>query len=174
MLLAPPGWAQTARSVTGIVTTATDQSPLPGVTVLVKGTTNGSTTGADGRYAVQASPGAVLVFSFIGYAPQERTVPADGSVDVALKESTTGLEEVVITGYNIPQEKRTIVTAIQEVKSKDIIDSRQTNVVNALQGKVAGVNITSSGGAPGEGTSIVIRGVLRSTATTSRCSSSTG
>ena len=158
VLLAPPVWAQTARSVAGIVTSATDQSPLPGVTVLVKGTTTGSTSGSDGRFSVQAAPGAVLVFSFIGYAPQERTVPADGSVDIALKESTTGLEEVVVTGYGIAQEKRTLVTSVQEVKSKDLIDSRQTNVVNALQGKVAGVNITSSGGAPGEGSGIIIRG----------------
>ena len=159
LLLAPPGMAQpTARPVTGLVTSATDQSPLPGVTVLVKGTTTGSTTGSNGRYTVPAAPGAVLVFSFIGYAPQERTVGADGGVDVALKESTTGLDEVVVTAYNIAQDKRTLVTAVQEVKSKDIIDSRQTNVVNALQGKVAGVNITSSGGSPGEGASIIIRG----------------
>ena len=158
VLLAPPSWAQTARPVTGIVTSGTDQSPLPGVTVLVKGTTTGSTTGADGRYALSAAPGAVLVFSFIGYAPQERTVDASGTIDVALKESTTGLDEVVVMAYNIKQEKRTLVTAVQEVQSKDIIDSRQTNVVNALQGKVAGVSITSSGGAPGEGAAIVIRG----------------
>ncbi|GAC1591260.1 MAG: SusC/RagA family TonB-linked outer membrane protein [Hymenobacter sp.] len=158
VLLAPPGWGQTARPVTGIVTSATDQSPLPGVTVLVKGTTTGSTTGSDGRYSVPAAPGAVIVFSFIGYAPQERAVGSTATLDVALKESTTGLDEVVVTAYNIEQEKRTLVTAVQEVKSKDIIDSRQTNVVNALQGKVAGVSITSSGGAPGEGAAIVIRG----------------
>ncbi|MFC6224393.1 SusC/RagA family TonB-linked outer membrane protein [Hymenobacter artigasi] len=158
LLLATPGRAQTARTVTGIVTSGTDQSPLPGVTVLVKGTTTGSTTGSDGRYTVQAAPGAVIVFSFIGFSSQERSVGADGTVDVALKESTTGLSEVVVTAYNIKQEKRTLVTAVQEVSSKDIIDSRQTNVVNALQGKVAGVDITSSGGAPGEGAAIVIRG----------------
>ncbi|MGY3088652.1 TonB-linked SusC/RagA family outer membrane protein [Hymenobacter sp. UYAg731] len=158
VLLATPVWAQTARPVSGIVTSGTDQSPLPGVTVLVKGTTTGSTTGSDGRYTVSAAPGAVIVFSFIGYSSQERTVGADGAVDVALKESTTGLDEVVVTAYNIAQNKRELVTAVQEVKSKDIIDSRQTNVVNALQGKVAGVNITSSGGSPGEGASIVIRG----------------
>jgi len=159
VLLPPPSWAQTAaRTVAGTVTSATDQSPLPGVTVLVKGTTTGSTSGSDGRYSVQAAPGAVLVFSFIGYAPQERTVTADGRIDASLKESTTGLDEVVVTAYNIAQDKRTLVTSVQEVKSKDIIDSRQTNVVNALQGKVAGVNVTSSGGAPGEGAAIVIRG----------------
>ncbi|MBF9220219.1 SusC/RagA family TonB-linked outer membrane protein [Hymenobacter ruricola] len=164
---APASWAQTARpadaaaatrTISGLVTSGTDQSPLPGVTVLVKGTTTGSTTGADGRYSVQAAPGATLVFSFIGYSSQERTVPADGAVDVSLKESTTGLDEVVVTSYGIQQAKRELVTSVQEVKSKDIIDSRQTNVVNALQGKIAGVNITSSGGAPGEGAAIVIRG----------------
>ena len=158
MLLAPPSWAQTARPVSGIVTSGTDKSPLPGVTVLVKGTTTGSTTGADGRYSLAAEPGATLVFSFIGYAPQERPVGAGGAIDVVLKESTTGLGEVVVTAYNIKQEKRTLVTAVQEVQGKDIIDSRQTNVVNALQGKVAGVDITSSGGAPGEGAAIIIRG----------------
>ncbi|WP_460501899.1 SusC/RagA family TonB-linked outer membrane protein, partial [Hymenobacter agri] len=158
VLLAPPGWAQTARSISGIVTSSTDQSPLPGVTVLVKGTTNGSTTGSDGRYSLSAEPGATLVFSFIGYAAQERTVGNSSTIDVALKESTTGLDEVVVTAYNIKQEKRTLVTAVQEVTSKDIIDSRQPNIVNALQGKVAGVDITSSGGAPGEGAAIVIRG----------------
>ena len=159
VLLAPPGWAQpAARTVSGLVTSGTDSTPLPGVTVLVKNTITGSTTGADGRYAVPAAPGAVLVFSFIGYASQERTVGADGAVDVALKESNTGLDEVVVTGYGIAQAKRELVTAVQEVKGKDLIDSRQTNVVNALQGKIAGVNITSSGGAPGEGASIIIRG----------------
>ncbi|GAB3587648.1 SusC/RagA family TonB-linked outer membrane protein [Hymenobacter daeguensis] len=158
VLLAPPGWAQALRTVSGIVTSGTDQSPLPGVTVLVKGTTSGSTSGSDGRYSVQAAPGATLVFSFIGYTSQERKVDADGAVDVALKESTAALDEVVVTAYNIAQDKRTLVTAVQEVKSKDLIDSRQTNVVNALQGKIAGVNITSSGGAPGEGAAIVIRG----------------
>ena len=171
VLLAPPGWAQApARPVSGIVTSGTDQSPLPGVTVLVKGTTTGSTTGADGRYALSAAPGATLVFSFIGYASQERPVGASGAIDVALKESTTGLDEVVVTAYNIKQEKRTLVTAVQEVQSKDIIDSRQTNVVNALQGKVAGVDITSSGGAR----PLSFGAVRRSMATTSRCSSSTG
>ena len=158
VLLALPGWAQTGRPVTGIVTSSTDKSPLPGVTVLVKGTTTGTTTGADGRFSVPAAPGATLVFSFIGYAAQERSVPAEGGVDVALKEGATGLDEVVVTAYNIAQDKRELVTAVQEVKSKDLLDSRQTNVVNALQGKIAGVNITSSGGAPGEGASIVIRG----------------
>ncbi|NVO84710.1 SusC/RagA family TonB-linked outer membrane protein [Hymenobacter terrestris] len=147
------------RTVTGVVTAALDRSPLPGVTVIVKGTTIGATTDSEGRFSVMAAPGSTLSFSFIGYTTQERAVDAgDGPISIALKENTTALNDVVITGYNIAQERRDIVTAVQEVKAKDIIDSRQTNIVNALQGKVAGVNITSSGGSPGEGSAIVIRG----------------
>jgi TonB-linked SusC/RagA family outer membrane protein len=164
---APASWAQTARptdaaaaarTVTGVVTSGADQSPLPGVTVLVKGTTTGSTTGTDGRYAVQAAPGAVLVFSFIGYTSQERTVGTDGTVDIALKESTAALDEVLVTSFGIKQERREVNYAAQQVSGEEIIDTRQPNIVNALQGKVAGVAITSSGGAPGEGASIIIRG----------------
>ncbi|WP_310396436.1 SusC/RagA family TonB-linked outer membrane protein [Hymenobacter sp.] len=158
VLLALPGRAQTARAVAGVVTSGADQTPLPGVTVLVKGTTAGSTTGADGRYALQAAPGAVLVFSFIGYTSEERTVGADGAVDVALKESTAALDEVIVTSFGIKQERREVNYAAQQVSGAEIIDTRQPNIVNALQGKVAGVSITSSGGAPGEGASIVIRG----------------
>ena len=159
VLLAPPGWAQTApRPVTGLVTAVTDQSPLPGVTVLVKGTTIGSTTGSDGRFALSAAPGAVLVFSFIGFTSQERTVGADGAVDVSLKESTAALDEVIVTSLGIRQERREVNYGAQQVSGEEIIDTRQSNIVNALQGKVAGVSITSSGGAPGEGSSIVIRG----------------
>jgi TonB-linked SusC/RagA family outer membrane protein len=159
MVAALPGHAQqNLRTITGVVTAATDRSPLPGVTVLVKGTTTGTSTGADGRYTIQAAPGSTLTFSFIGYTTLERAVGEETSLDIGLKENTTELKDVVVTGYNIGQERRDIVTAVQEVKAKDIIDSRQNNVVNALQGKVAGVNITSSGGSPGEGTSIVIRG----------------
>ena len=159
MVAALPGNAQqNLRTITGTVTSAADRSPLPGVTVLVKGSTNGTSTGADGRYTIQAAPSSVLTFSFIGYTTLERAIGDDSSIDIGLKENTTELRDVVVTGYNIAQDRRDIVTAVQEVKSKDIIDSRQTNIVNALQGKVAGVNITSSGGSPGEGTSIVIRG----------------
>ena len=157
-LLAAPAYAQNARPVTGVVKASADNTPLPGVTVVVKGTTNGATTNADGAYSLQAAPGNVLVFSFIGYTTQERTVEATGNVDATLRESTQQLQEAVVTGYGLKQEQANIDYAVQVVKSKDIIESRQPNVVNALQGKVAGVQVTSSGGAPGEGAAIVIRG----------------
>ncbi|AWM33067.1 carboxypeptidase-like regulatory domain-containing protein [Hymenobacter nivis] len=160
--LAPGARAQTTapagRTVTGTVVGSVDRLAIPGVNVLVKGTNQGTATNADGRYSLPNVPaGATLVFSFIGYKSVERPATAD-NLDVALAADASGLDEVVVTAYNIKQDKRTLVTSVQEVQGKDLIDSRQTNVVNALQGKVAGVNITSSGGAPGEGASIVIRG----------------
>ncbi|AYA35735.1 SusC/RagA family TonB-linked outer membrane protein [Hymenobacter oligotrophus] len=159
VLLAQQVQAQQARTVTGVVTAASDRSPLPGVNVVVKGGTIGAQTSADGSYTLQVAPGATLVFSFIGYNTLERTVGADGNIDVALETSSTTLQEVQITtAYGIQQERREINYAAQQVTSKDIIETRQTNIVNALQGKVAGVQITSSGGSAGEGASIVIRG----------------
>ncbi|WP_400194020.1 SusC/RagA family TonB-linked outer membrane protein [Hymenobacter sp. B81] len=150
--------AQT-RTVSGTVTGATDRTPLPGVNVVVKGGSTGTQTGADGRFTLAVAPGATLVFSFIGYNSVERTVGDDATLDVALEASSTTLQEVQITtAYGIQQERRQVNYAAQQVTAKDIIDSRQTNVVNALQGKVAGVQVTSSGGGAGEGAAIVIRG----------------
>ncbi len=169
-LLAPPGHAQTTPAaqaqtpspaggtVTGTVRQATDRTALPGVNVLVKGTNNGTATDGAGHFSLSGVPaGATLVFSFVGYTSLERRAEGD-VLDITLVANASDLDEVVVLGYGIKQAQRDIVTSVQEVKSKDIIDSRQTNLVNALQGKVAGVNITSSGGGAGEGASIIIRG----------------
>ncbi|GAA4374660.1 SusC/RagA family TonB-linked outer membrane protein [Hymenobacter koreensis] len=158
LALAQHAQAQT-RPVSGTVTATADRTPLPGVNVVVKGSTIGTQTDSEGRFTLQAAPGSTLVFSFIGYNSVERPVSADGSIDVALEAATTTLQEVKITtAYGIQQERRQINYGAQQVTSKDIIESRQPNIVNALQGKVAGVQVTSSGGAPGEGAAIVIRG----------------
>ncbi|RAK65082.1 SusC/RagA family TonB-linked outer membrane protein [Hymenobacter edaphi] len=159
LALAQPALAQQTRTVTGTVTAATDRSPLPGVNVVVKGGTTGTQTGPDGRFSLQVPEGATLVFSFIGYDAVERAVGNSSAVDVALAANTTQLQEVKITtAFGIQQERRQINYGAQQVTAKDLIESRQPNIVNALQGKVAGVQVTSSGGAPGEGAAIVIRG----------------
>ncbi|SHJ73426.1 TonB-linked outer membrane protein, SusC/RagA family [Hymenobacter daecheongensis DSM 21074] len=158
VLLASPGRAQSLRTITGTVTASADRTPLPGVTVLVKGTTTGASTGPDGRFTVQAAPGSTLIFSFIGYTSQERVLGDETTLEVGLKENATELNDVIVTAYGIKQERRQINYAVQEVKAKDIIESRQNNIVNALQGKVAGVSVNSAGGGPGEGAAIVIRG----------------
>ncbi|GAB2969051.1 SusC/RagA family TonB-linked outer membrane protein [Hymenobacter coalescens] len=159
LALAQPALAQQTRTITGTVTATSDRTPLPGVNVVVKGGTTGTQTGSDGRFSLQVPAGATLVFSFIGYNPVERPVGDNATLDVALDANTTQLQEVKITtAYGIQQERRQINYGAQQVTAKDIIESRQPNIVNALQGKVAGVQVTSSGGAPGEGASIVIRG----------------
>jgi len=126
-----PGHAQqNLRTITGTVTSAADRTPLPGVTVLVKGTTTGTSTGADGRYTIQAAPGSTLTFSFIGYTTLERAIGDDSSINIGLKENTTQLNEVVVTtAYGIEQERREVNYGVQQVEGKELIDSRQTNVL---------------------------------------------
>ncbi|WP_139920250.1 SusC/RagA family TonB-linked outer membrane protein [Hymenobacter sp. DG01] len=160
LLAAPTAWGQqaTTRTIQGTVTDANGRAPLPGVNVLVKGSTIGTQTDVEGRYTLAGVPeGATLVFSFIGYTSLERPAGADNQ-NVTLTADTRKLDEVVVTAFGIKQERRQINYGAQEVKAKDLIDSRQPNIVNALQGKVAGVQVTSSGGGAGEGASIVIRG----------------
>ncbi|OON69627.1 SusC/RagA family TonB-linked outer membrane protein [Hymenobacter sp. CRA2] len=159
LALALPAQAQQTRTITGTVTAAADRTPLPGVNVVVKGGTTGTQTDSEGRFSLPVPAGSTLVFSFIGYNAMERAVGDNASVDVALTANTTQLQEVKITtAFGIQQERRQINYGAQQVTAKDIIESRQPNIVNALQGKVAGVQVTSSGGAPGEGAAIVIRG----------------
>lgn len=145
-------------TVTGKVTATDDSGPLPGVSVKVKGSNNVVQTNTAGVYSIKANAGEVLVFSYIGYAAQEKTVTAAGTLNVTLVADNQALNEVVVTAFNIAQDRKSLNYAFQNVKSKDIEESRQQNIVNALQGKVAGAVITSSGGGPGEGASIVLRG----------------
>ncbi|MBC9930739.1 SusC/RagA family TonB-linked outer membrane protein [Chitinophaga qingshengii] len=151
-------YAQT-RTITGRVTDAKDGSPLPGVNIVIKGTTKGTITGPDGNFKIEAPTGASLVFSFVGYANQ--TVVTDASsnaLTVALKNSNQSLNELVVTALGIKRDKRTLTYATQEVKGASIVEAKQNNLVNALSGKVAGVQITNSSGMPGSSARIVIRG----------------
>jgi TonB-linked SusC/RagA family outer membrane protein len=145
-----------ARTVTGRVTSAETNLPLVGVTVLVQGTTTGTTTNSEGRYSINAPAGATtLVFSLIGYAPTQ--APISGStVDVQLAPQAVALQGVVVTALGIERQERTVGVAAQQVQGEEL--SRvETNIVNSLSGKIAGVNISNSG--PQGGSSrIVIRG----------------
>ncbi|RZK74886.1 MAG: SusC/RagA family TonB-linked outer membrane protein, partial [Pedobacter sp.] len=145
-------------TVTGKVTATDDSGPLPGVSVKVKGTNNVVQTSTTGVFTIKANPGNILIFSYIGYTPQEKPVTTAGVMNVVLVADNKALDEVVVTAFNIAQDRKSLNYAFQNVKSKDIEESRQQNIVNALQGKVAGAVITSSGGGPGEGASIVLRG----------------
>jgi len=143
--------------VTGNVTDAADGKSLPGVTVLIKGTAKGTTTDLDGNYSVNVSAGATLVFSYIGYTPQEILVGAQKKIDVALSSSTTGLSEVVVIGYG--QVKKSDATgSLSTVSTRDFNKGAITSPQQLLVGKSTGVVITSNSGAPGSGATIRIRG----------------
>ncbi len=158
LMLVNQAWAQ-SRTVSGKVTAAEDGTPLPGVTVLVQGTTVGTATGVDGSYTINVPAGNnTLAFSFIGYTTETRSVDNASTVNVSLKVDAKQLEEVIVSAIGVKEEKRTIGYAAQNVNVSEIKESREPNLVNALAGKVAGVNINNSGGQAGSSSRIVIRG----------------
>lgn len=144
-------------NVTGQVTSKNDNEALPGVTILIKGSSKGTATDVEGRYAIEAAPGSTLIFSFIGLKSTELLVPQNGQLDVQLESDETILQEVVVTALGIAKEKKSLGYAVQELQTKDIAEARENNLVNALSGKIAGVNITNSQGGMGS-SRIVIRG----------------
>ncbi|WP_406684966.1 SusC/RagA family TonB-linked outer membrane protein [Seonamhaeicola sp. MEBiC1930] len=145
------------RTISGSVSDIAEL-PLPGTTVLVKGTTNGVSTDFDGIYSITANEGEILVFSFVGYKTQEIKIGASNTINVTMQEDASVLQEVVITALGLSKEERALGYSAQSLKSDVITEGGQSNLVNALNGKVAGVNITSSNGAPGSSANIVIRG----------------
>lgn len=153
------GFAQT-REVTGKVTASRDGSSLVGVSILQKGSNTGTTTDQDGNYRIMVSDqNATLVFKYLGYSSREMVVGSQSTINVSLVEDNTQLTEVVVTALGISRDKKVIGYASQNVNSDDLNINRQANVVNALQGKIAGVTISSTGGAPGQGANIQIRGI---------------
>ena len=148
-------WAQ--QTITGTIVDQTGE-PVMGATVLVKGTTNGSTTDLDGRYSIpNVSPNQVLAVSFIGYASQEIPVGNRTVIDITLLEDSELLEDVVVVGYGV-QRKSNLTGAISSVKSGDIENRTVVDVNQSLQGKTAGVQMISSSAAPGTESSIRVRG----------------
>ncbi len=145
--------------VGGTVTSEKDGSSVPGVSVAVKGTTQGTLTDASGAYSIRVSPRTTLVFSSIGYTTKEVPVGNQSTINVSLAEDTKLLNEVVVTALGITRDKKALGYAAQTVDNEELVQNRQPNLVNALQGKVAGVTINSTGGAPGQGARILIRGI---------------
>ncbi|MBC7920082.1 MAG: SusC/RagA family TonB-linked outer membrane protein [Ferruginibacter sp.] len=137
-----PGFAQ--NRVSGTVTSGGDNSALPGVSVLVKGTTTGTTTDATGKYAIAVPDAGTLVFTFIGFAAQEVAVGNRTTVDVALFEDKVQLNEIVVTALGIQKDKAKVGYATQEVKGADLVKAREPNVLNTLVGKVAGLTVAPS------------------------------
>ena len=144
-----------AQSVSGIV--SDNSGPVPGVNVLVKGTTTGTVTDFDGKFEISANNGDVLAFSYVGYLTQEINYTGQPSINVLLEEDAAILDEVVVVGYGT--KKKSLVTgAISSLSSKDIQNTSAPRVEQVLQGKTPGVTVVSSSGAPGSGAKIRIRG----------------
>ena len=143
-------------TVTGKVTFASDGYPIPGVSVLEKGTTNGTITNVDGNYSLTLPEGATMVFSFIGMKTVE-VVADQSTINVEMEEEITDLDEVVVVGYGV--QKKALVTGANVNVKGDVLAQQNTgNALEALQGLAAGVNITRNNGSPGAGTKVTIRG----------------
>lgn len=144
------------KKVNGIVNDDTNQ-PLFGVNILVKGTNNGTQTDFDGKYTINCSVGDVLVFSYLGFANQEITVAQASTVNITLKSDADVLDAVVVTAQGIKREQKALGYAIQGVNKELLETQPEPDVVKLLDGKLAGVDINSTGGAPGSGSSVIIR-----------------
>ncbi|WP_299523921.1 SusC/RagA family TonB-linked outer membrane protein [uncultured Lutibacter sp.] len=144
------------KTVTGNVADAS--GPLPGVTVLIKGANVGTQTDFDGNYSMKANVGDVLQFSFMGMQTVGKTVGASNIINVSMKEDAEALEEVVVTGFGRKVEKRSATFAVQQVGGDEMTAARESNIVNSLSGKIAGVQITNSSGAVGSSSRVVLRG----------------
>lgn len=147
------------RTITGKVTSSEDGSALPGVNVAIKGTSRGTTTTNTGTYKINVPANAILTFSFVGYSSQSITVGSRTAIDVKLNSNVEELSEVVVTALGIEKAKRELNYATQSVKGSDIAQKAEPNVLNALQGKIAGVQIVGASGEPGASTNINIRGI---------------
>ena len=143
--------------ITGTVISSGDQLPLAGATVIVKGTTNGTTTDFDGNYSISASSGDVLSFSYVGFKNSEITVGSQSTIDATLVEDTAMLDEVVITGYG-KQSRAKLTTSVSKLDTQILETSTRSNVATALQGTIAGLRVTNTTGQPGSTPQIILRG----------------
>lgn len=134
-------------------------TPFPGVNVVIKGTTNGTATGADGAYVIEVpSDASTLVFSFVGYTTEEVAIGGRTTIDLALTPDIKALDEIVVTALGIEKSAKSIGYATSKVSSDQLAINRTPNVMNALQGKIAGVNIAALGTGPGGTSKVRIRG----------------
>ena len=142
-------WAQT-RLITGTVTGADDNAPLPGVTIVVTGTSIGAITNADGAYQLDVPADAEsLEFSFVGMKTQEIAIDNQTVINVVLESELVGLEEVVVTALGIERKTKALGYATQSVSGNELANSGEVNIVQSLSAKAAGVQVVSTAGTPG-------------------------
>src|SRR2546425_1507899 len=156
-LVAPQAFAQ-QKTVTGKVTSE-QGAPVSGASIVIKGTNTGTSSNSEGNYSIRAEVGQVLQFRFIGAALVERTVGADDVINVALRRVALDLDALVVTALGQTTAQRALGTAQQTIRGVEIAQTQRENFGNALAGRIAGVDVTSTSGVPGASTSITIRGV---------------
>ncbi|MGC9341841.1 MAG: SusC/RagA family TonB-linked outer membrane protein [Bacteroidales bacterium] len=156
LFLVVTGYSQ-QRTLTGKVTDEATGDPLPGVTIIIKGTTSGTVTNFEGNYSLNAEPGQTLVFSFIGYSNKEVLIGEEEELNVQLSETVTELEELVVIGYGL-QKKEDKTGAVAQITADELTGGAITDPLQAIQGKSAGVMITKKGGDPNSGFVVKIRG----------------
>lgn len=154
-----PALAQ-QKSISGIVTSDDDNTPLRDVTVMVKGTRTATKTNQVGMYTLTAEKGQVLVFTFVDYSRQEITIGDNNNVNIRLVQNQKQLGEVIVTGYGAQRAKRELPYQAQNLKGDEVAQTQKDNWINGLAGRVAGANITPTSGTPGASTSIVLRGAV--------------
>lgn len=159
VFLAAQTYAQ-QKTVSGKVTSAEDRQPLPGVSVKIKGAATGTSTNVDGNYSISASPGQVLVFSFVGAKAEERTVGAASTINVSLTTNASALNEVVVTAYGIDRDKKSLGYSAPVVKGDEVSETQRESFFGGLQGRVPGLSVNPSSGNPGASSQIVLRGFV--------------
>lgn len=158
LLVASAAWAQ-SRNITGIVFDTDGKSPLVGATVILKGTATGTISNADGTYTIHVgSDNDVLVFQSLGYDPQEVTVGSRTTINVTLKESAQKIDEVVVTALGLTRSEKSVGYAVSKVSGDELTKSISSNWVTGLNGKVAGMSMSSAGTGPGGTVRVTLRG----------------
>lgn len=148
---------QSIKKVTGVITDDKGE-PIVGANVIEKGSTNGTVTNVDGNFTIDVSEGSILLISYVGYDTYEIKVTAKTSYNIVLKEDSEALDEVVVVGYGT-MKKKELTGSVSSLKAGDIVKVASNSFTNAIQGKIPGVQITQSSGAPGAGGSVRIRGI---------------
>jgi ferric enterobactin receptor len=152
------------KKISGTVLSS-DDTPVAGATVLLKGEKTGTETDANGHFSISASPGNTLVISSVGFTRQEIKVGNSSTISVTLQKGEGELEEVVVTALGIKKQEKSLGYATTQLDAKELMKNKNTNIVNSLAGKVPGVNVTQFSGAPGAGASITIRGATSTSET---------
>lgn len=147
------------KELTGKVTSSDDGLPIPGVSIAVRGTTLGTVTDIDGNYSLQVPDGAQnIVFSFVGMSTQEVALAGRSVINIVMQPQAFGVDEVVVTALGIRKDKKALGYSVQAVSEEDLARTGNANLMGAMQGKIAGVNINPSSGMPGASSQLVIRG----------------